>query len=179
MIRRGNRRRLIPVAALLAPVLVVQGFRQVSGWQVQASQAAVVVRPVEQTAPATPTPPPVTDQMRKAAQWLESRGPLKIRRSPMDHVARVRPVAPLTPDPVEPQPAPTSAKRPVNKLVLSAIVGGKNSNMASINGKVFHLGDDVEPGWTIIAIHPRRMVVVLSGPEGQVLELSRTGLDER
>jgi hypothetical protein len=178
---RGARRRWIPVAALLAPVLVVQGFRAVSGWHVQTSSASGP-RPADLPVPAPqPAPLQITPDMKRAADWITSRGPIRVGRSPMDHVPGIKPIAvPAKPDPEPVLPnAVTPPNRPETKLVLSAIIGGKTSNMASINGRIYRLGDDVEPGWTIIAIHPRRMVVVLSGPEGQVVELSRSGLDER
>jgi hypothetical protein len=177
--RHTARRRTVATIALLAPVLVVQGFRAVSGWNV-ADSSASVARPVEQAAPAPVQPAPLSNQAKRVQEWLTARGPIDIKRSPMDHPPPVK--AAQQPEPVEAEPAPdpkTVVKMPTNKYQLSAIVGGGSTNMASISGKIYRLGEDIETGWTIISIQPRRMIVVLSGPDGQVVELSRNGMEPR
>jgi hypothetical protein len=177
--RHTARRRTVATIALLAPVLVVQGFRAFSGWNVAGSSASVA-RPVEQTAPTPVQSSPLSNQAKRVQEWLVARGPIDIKRSPMDHPPPVK--AAPQPELVEAEPATEpkiAVKLPGKKYQLSAIVGGGSTNMASISGKIYRLGEDLEEGWTIISIQPRRMIVVLSGPDGQVVELSRNGMEPR
>lgn len=183
-----KRRRLIPVLALLLPALAVQGFRALSGSGLASASATPTATPADlPLAPSEESFKP-TPEMLAAAKWVNDTvrpGTLAALASPMDHPPPPDPSAPpptkvATPtDAPTPAPTKTIARRPTGKLALSSIISGEGGVMAFINGKIFRVGDAVDAEWSITAIDPRGMVVSITGPDGQVIELSRKGIEER
>lgn len=181
-----KRRRLIPVLALLLPALAVQGFRALSGSGLASASATPTATPANlPLAPSEESFKP-TPEMLAAAKWVQETvrpGTLAALVSPMDHPPPPDPSAPpptKVATPTEtPAPTRTVARRPTGKLALSSVISGEGGVMASINGKIYRIGDAVDTGWSITAIDPRGMVVTITGPEGHTVELSRKGMEER
>jgi hypothetical protein len=49
---------------------------------------------------------------------------------------------------------------------------GRRGPLASINRKIWRLGDEVVPGWTLEAVDARRKVVTVRSTLGNALELT-------
>ncbi len=179
LLNRATRRKLLPLGVLLAPALAVQLFRLASGAQPATGHAAL--SPIENPeAIAIPPVPPMKADQTRALAWLRSRSRDRIERSPMDHPpAEALPPAPpppLTePDPEQPRPLSTMKTRPE----LRSIMAAPRETIATINGRIMRVGDEVEPGWRIVAIDVSTMTVMIEGPEKQAVELTRDGLHDR
>lgn len=76
---------------------------------------------------------------------------------------------PTTPTPRQPEVDPLAAI--AGKLAVGAIFGGRGGQMATINGRVFGVGDEPAPGWRVARIDLRSGVVVLNGPSDKTIEL--------
>lgn len=174
---RSNTGRFLTAAALVTPVLAVQGLRLILGPSAgPATSSAGVVQPppaVPQT--DAPAQKPLTDQQKHAARWAAALDRTKSVTSPMLHVI-ARPADPVptnititTPDNHAAGPI-----RPIADLSLGAIMGSPESALALIGGKVRRVGAQVEPGWTIKAISVRDQTVLIEGPGGATVELHNT-----
>lgn len=170
--------RLLPAIALVAPVLAVQFFRSVlgAGADVAASNAgqAPMTDPAAAAAIETPTAP-VTAEQKRAVAWLASLNRQDPARSPMDHpkvASDTPPPAPsLEPDAPTTKPAPADAPHPKSDITLGAIMGSSRGSLASIGGRIFRVGEQLEAGWTIEAIDPKLQIVTLAGPDKAKIEL--------
>lgn len=165
------RRNLALLGALVAPVVVVQALRGVfgpEGLSPASSHAAVV--PVEDV----PASSRVQERPREATLrgYLMRLDRARPARSPMDSVEAVAEAPTFTPDPA---PIVTIARPsgPSVALTLSAVMRSSNGTMAAINGRVYGVGQSIEPGWVIAAINADDLSVTIHGPEGQELVLFR------
>ncbi len=171
---RGN---LFTAAALIAPIVLVIASRQIIGLQPATSQAAPTT--------TDPLDPQVTSNtvfkpaQRKLIAYLASASQvLPALVSPMDHPPAPAeppisaPLQPPTPDKIETHVAEA---RPQLPLSLSGVMSGSDpaSALVMIGGKVFRLGDEVTPGWTLVSIDARTIAAVLKGPEGQAFTVAR------
>ena len=178
---RRMRRGLPAVAALLAPALVVQMVRFTTGWQPATTQAATT-QPADQAAVVLTPLAALSAQQTNLAAALATGGPLDplAVTSPMDHTpAPVEPDQPPTADPADasaPEGTPQESA-PRMKMQLGAIMGGSAAGAALsvINGRVYRVGDQIEPGWTITAIDSSTLSVEFQGPKQQTFTLTREG----
>lgn len=174
MMFQGQRLRL--VAAMLAPVALVQvGRTLLSGPDASAGPAPAGAAPVVATADSVAPATPAQTAALKHASALQIPDRL---RSPLDHplLAPVQePPATTATEPAEPQaaPAPAPAAPPPTTWTLGSVLSGSSGALASINGRVQRTGDELAPGWSITGIDPQNFVVTITGPQGQVLTLTR------
>jgi len=170
-----RRNQLIEIAAIGAP-LTILGFTRVFMSPVAASastqgQAAAQVVPV-----ATSTPAPTPEQ-KKAAAWIASVqiGPSLV--SPLDHPKILAPAPePSEYGPPAPAPEPPSVfvANPLEGLSLSATLKTREvGGVASINGKIYKVGDQVRPGCRLLSVDVSANSVEISKPDGSTVRLGR------
>jgi len=172
---RHARGRLLVGLALVAPVVLVVAARFLIGLTPSQSHAAVPEAAPALTDPVTRALTP--SQQRLVAYLAMQATTRAVVPSPMDQVP-----TPLPP-PVTQTPAPAPAvlaipaieARPAAQLMLSAIMAGDNpaSALVMISGKVYRLGEDVTPGWTLTKIDAQTLTITLRGTDNQEFTLAR------
>ena len=81
--------------------------------------------------------------------------------------------SPNVPPSTTPQPAPVVDGQPTGLALTGMIAGGKEGqSLASINHRVYRVGDAVVPSWRVAAIDTRKRIVTLAGPDGQKMTLT-------
>lgn len=175
-----TKSKLLWVATALAPVLVVQGVRTVFGTSGEPASASAAPTSAAGAPAVIEAERALTPPQKAAQAWLDSRTGDSVMRSPMD-----RPEAPVVEQGAAaprttPKAAPSGPVSPVitnaspEQLVVGGmLVGGNVENgLASINHRVYRLGDLVTPHWRITGIDTRKRVVTLEGPDGRTVGLS-------
>ncbi len=160
----STRRRMIQIGALVTPVVVVQVARVMLGAGPAVAPAATDAGAQGMNSPemiAALDDPSIqtTDAQQAARQWCASLDFDAMILSPLDHPDPVGDEGPVEPgvDPID--LGPESAPR----LVLTAVVAGSNGAVAFIEGRVFRVGDEVAPGWSVESIDARSRRVVIVG----------------
>jgi hypothetical protein len=175
-----SRSKLVWIATLLAPVVVVQGVRFATSTSAAAASAASIASPGPDAAAASPTPPEqaLTPAQRNAIAWLGSRSDSARFRSPMDR-PDLRPepptsdVAPAPSIPTIPTIDKPTDDAPRGLTVTGMIAGGPGAtSLCAINHRIQRIGDEVYPAWRISRIDGRNRVIVLAGPDGRTALLS-------
>jgi len=182
-----NSRRFASAAALLAPILIVQGLRSTlgPGADVSASHAAGITAAGDPQAPGAspstsdgaPAIKPLTSAQLAAQRWLRSLDRRVPVQSPLAHAPAPAdaPVIRTTSEPTpEPAQQPVASTRPRADLTLGAIMGAKDRTLALIGGKIYRTGETIEPGWTIREIDPRAQTVTIAGPANETITLRNT-----
>lgn len=179
----ANPKRFASAAALLAPILIVQGLRSTlgPGTDVASSNAAGIhpqgdpqsAATNPQAPDAAPIVKPLTNAQHAAQNWLRSLDRRVPVQSPLAHAPApadapiIRTSEPST-DHVQ---QPVASHRPRADLTLGAIIGAKDRNLALIGGKIYRAGESIEPGWTIREIDPRAQTVTIEGPAEETIIL--------
>lgn len=166
-----GRERLIWTAALLAPLVAVQAVRFFEVDTVRTAAAAGTNEmPVQAVLPA-PKPSPV---QQRAMDWLRALDFSKITdpfastvvtKAPTNEI-HIQPIAEAEPEP------PPEQREPIPTLELTGVMDGRRGPLASINRKIWRLGDEVVAGWTLEAVDARRKVVTVRSTLGNALELT-------
>jgi hypothetical protein len=163
--------------AMIAPLAIVTALRTFVGGAgvAPADAAASATAPMlEPEAPSAPLGAPSPAHARALEALLAMRRD-PVALSPLDH-----PEAPID-APVDahhtPAPTPGDAQRParspVADLTLSSIMRSSRTDLAGINGRIYRVGQEVRPGWTVQSIDADASRVVLKGPEQQTFTLTR------
>jgi hypothetical protein len=173
-----RRTQLTEIAALAAPLVLVVFVRVV---MTPASASAANAKAA--AAPAAPVSAPVkplTPEQTRAAEFVRSlEGPAALAslNSPLDHpkpppphtapeapkVAAEAPLPPQTPDP-----------KPLEGLKLTATLrAGQGGGMAAINNKIYKVGDEIRPGFTLVSVDAAANTVEIKVPGGETLPLGR------
>ncbi len=164
-----SKLRLGWVAAAAAPIVAVQVARLLAGGG-PGHAAAAVPQVVVVATPATPAVAPIelTAEQTRALEWLTLRREQQTTlRSPIDvHVPQVREAVA--------QPA-VEDEAPLPKLRLGGVVSRGQDTVASINNRLFAVGDEPVQGWTIGAIDSQTRAVTLERFDGQRFELTSSG----
>lgn len=166
-----SRIRLGWVAAALAPLVTVQAMRLLMS---PGPQAAAAAAPAAETPGSNPTAQPaapaaLTDEQQRAIQWLaEIEAREATVRSPMNVP---EPPVSTTPAPVMPANEPA-----MPKLRLGGVVSRGADSVASINSRLFAVGDEPAEGWTIQAIDGAKRAVRLQRIDGKRIELTSGGM---
>lgn len=176
-ISRTARRRLIPAGAVVAPIVLLQLVRSLLSTGPAAAPAANYVPPT--VAPDTGAPKPqavkLTPEQEKALAWLKDTAARTAMRSPMDFRAPAAIIeVHVLPDrePV-PTPAVTPAADPlpVPRLSLTTILKRQDGALAAINGKIYHVGDEVATGWKVTKIDRDDWAVTVTCEDGRTIEV--------
>lgn len=166
------RRNLALVGAMVAPVVVVQALRGLfgpEGLSPSATQAAVAPDRGERPTARAAEECPVEARLRGYLARLDRARP---SRSPMDSIEAAPDAPTFTPDPSPPD-TPARASGPSTALTLSAVLRSSSGTMAAINGRIYGVGQSIEPGWVVAAINADDLSVTIRGPDGQELTLFR------
>ncbi|MBL8757956.1 MAG: hypothetical protein JNK35_05950 [Phycisphaerae bacterium] len=185
--RERNRRRLLPAAALAAPILTVLVLRALGTGHPASSMGATP--PSTNPSAAEPAPPQADGdppraplatraELDRAMAWLRDRTGVLPARSPMDFEPAPAPAAPTAPAPTPEAPRASRPTRPAGVMNLTSVMANEEGGLAAINGRVYRLLDEVEPGWRIVEIDAKSLAVRLEGPERRRVELTRKGIAE-
>jgi hypothetical protein len=162
-----GRDRLIWLGAVLAPVAAVQVVRL---FELEPVRAASAAGDVVLAAPSVRPVAKPTSAQEKALAWIAKQDRTRIR----DPFAPA-PVA--APEPtVFVQPLDTPESEPEMREIapameLTGVMDGQRGPLASINRKIYRLGDEVVAGWTLESVDAREKIVVLRSSLGNMLEL--------
>lgn len=161
--------RLIPLAGILTPigaVVLVRLIFAAGPAEAPAAPATFPIIPAAEAAPATPTDPPTPAQIT-AIDYLRGLTDGGAIHSPM-----ARPSAPAE-EPVThaPPPPPPPNYDPSQDLSLSSVVGSAERGIASINGRIYRIGQEVVEGWVLTAVDARSRTAALTGPGGRTCVL--------
>ena len=171
---KNAKKRLVTVGALVAPVLMVQTVRWVFNAPSGPSGASAAM-PTDADPVIPPTTTPKLSKEQQAANaWARGVQIAMDLHSPMDHgepKAAVETAAPTPTNPTPRQPEVDPVATIASKLAVGAIFGGRGGQMATINGRVFGVGEEPAPGWRIEKIDLRSGVVTLNGPSDKTVEL--------
>ncbi len=163
--------RFIAIAAI--PLIIVQATRSMSKYSIATSSANSIQAPADSTqSPANPIMKckTISAQEQELYQWLSVRFDEMPSTSPMDG-AKIIVKTPAPP--IDNQiriTGPTDQTMPVPTFKLKAVMGG-TSKLAVINGKIYRIGEDVAPGWTLVAIESDPPAVRISTIEGQEVRI--------
>lgn len=155
------RRRLTFGTLSAAPVLVLALVRAVGGSTPASAPAATTA------APTAPAPHDTFTPAQQKALEFAARIKRVVQASPMDHLPPEARTSPET-KPVEPVRNPEATRTPV----VTAIIGSGERARALIDGRVYGIGDELQPGWTVSGIDARSQAVTLNGANGQIMNLS-------
>jgi hypothetical protein len=181
------RRRLLPIAGLAAPVLalqVAQSLLAVGPSSAAGSSPRNYVPPsAVPVPPAAKAPAPLTPDQSRALEWLRAAGKGAAVRSPMEAAAprTPEPVVERTPEPIVETPPTVAVKEPlpVPRVSLTTILNRPDDAggaIAAINSKIYRVGDQVAPGWTLTAIDRDQWTVTLTCEDGRTITVGSTRL---
>lgn len=169
-----HRRKLASqIGAIGAPLLVVLAARVLLAPVPGASAASSLTTVVATNVPAGgASAVPLSPAQQRAVQWANEVvwGGL---HSPLCRLPEAP--APTVPTPtvrtpeVAPRPAlpPPSREDPTLGLRLTAIMGGADTGMVLINGKLYRAGDEVKPGLRLRDVDARNNRVTLADDRGE------------
>ncbi len=165
------RQKVLWVAAAAGPIVAVQAARFALGHGPSSASAAPAQTNPDPAPAATPPGAPLTDAQRRALAWIDE-GDWKdaLSRSPMH-----------APDATRPSPIVEVDGTPrivVPMLRLGGIVSRGSEAIASINNRLFTVGDEPAHGWRIERIDQAARLVLFRGPDGRTVELSGSGVRE-
>ena len=174
-----TKSKLVWLATLMAPVMAVQAARFVFGGSASpAPAAAAAVQPSVPGPTAAEPEKALTAEQLKAKNWLHSQSRTLHGRSPMDRadptpVEVAMPSAgPSTLDAPPPQ-TPVVEGQPTGLALTGMIAGGtEGQSLASINHRVYRVGDTVVGSWKVLRVDTRKRMVTLTGPEGREMSLT-------
>ena len=162
--------RLGWVAAAAAPIVAVQAARLLSGGDPGLASAAVPPMVAAPVAIVEPVPQQVvTPEQQRALDWLTARRLEQAAvRSPIEvTVARVADA---------PRPSAVEEEVPLPKLRLGGIASRGKNVVASINNRLFAVGDEPAEGWTITEIDAEARAVALDGLDERKIVLTSAGV---
>jgi hypothetical protein len=155
-----NRRKLLAQAgAVGGPLLLLLGARVVMAPPAPVN-AQSALRHVEPSPPASP--PPLTKQQEAAARWIQS---LELDSSLRSPFSTLRPSGSAAP--IIPETAPNSGSVTAG-LQLRSVMGRGAVSIASINGRIYKMNDQVRPGLRLHSIDLQAQSVELLGADGTV-----------
>ncbi len=170
-----TKARVLFFATMLAPIVIVQGARVLLGGTPVSSASAANADPGLAITP--PPAAPLTDAQRRAITWIAGQPASLPLRSPMDRPDPPPIIVhlPITPAPEPAIPQPTQPPAPT--FILSAIIGSSSSGgseqaLASINHRIYRVGDEITRGWRIADIDSRSRTVTVLGPDQQRITLT-------
>lgn len=162
-----GRDRLIWLGAVLAPIAAIQIARLFEVEPVRAASAAADVTVVAPMARPVLKP---TAAQEKALAWIAKQDRTRVRDpfapapvAAADPVLHVQPLHVPEPEPEVREIAPA--------MELTGVMDGQRGPLASINRKIFRLGDEVAPGWTLESVDAREKSVIVRSALGNTLEL--------
>lgn len=176
---------LIAAAALLAPIVVVQGVRLLFGGGGPRQASAMTTGGDQTLAPAAPVPlptdvpaaPALNAAQKAAVEHLNAeRTRITIFTSPFNHLVpksvamQTGPV--VTPSPQTPSAAPVAIPPEVRALSLGALMRNDTGAFAVISGRVRSVGEVIVPGWKVTDIDPTTLRVTLTADDGTSVTLS-------
>jgi hypothetical protein len=124
---------------------------------------------------AAQTAPALNADQQKAAEWVAKLPAKYDLRSPLNHPADLPPPVAQAPQPEAPKatPAPAPKVNPILGLKLTAVLGNENEQLASINGKIYKIGDTVRKGLKLTSIDQRNARIILTEDDGTIYVIKR------
>jgi len=163
---RAARERLLLVGAFAAPIALTLALRALGSGPGPATAFA------DEELFDMPEPAPVatirtfTPDELAAAAFAESK-----RAEPVGEAPLVYPKA----APTEATSAPAAPVDPGPAISVNSIMAGRGGAMATVNGKLRRVGDEVAPGWKITAIDAGAGTVTVRHADGREIVGSRAG----
>jgi len=157
--------RRASVIAIIAPLLFAGAVRIVQPSPLPGPSTASADEDQADDAHRSHKRAKVTDEQREAAAFLESVAEEpevrnvflypKVQEQRID-ITPVRPKDPVfvTPD-----------------FELTSIMKTRRGDVALINGRLRHIGDEAAPGWTVSAIDPLGRAVTIDGPDARTVTI--------
>lgn len=163
---RAARERVLLAGAFAAPLALALALRALGSGPGPATAFA------DEDLFDMPEPAPLatvrtfTPEERAAAAFAASK-----RAEPVGEAPLVYPKA----APVEATSAAAAAVDPAPAISVNSIMAGRGGAMATVNGKLRRVGDEVAPGWKIAAIDAGAGTVTVRHADGREIVASRAG----
>lgn len=162
---RSAERAMI-VGAFAAPLALAMALRLLGG-PPGPSSAFAQDEWGDEPAPSAPALFKPNDKELKAAAYAASK-----RDEPIGPAPLLYPKAAAA----ERAPAPAAAPAdPTPTLTVNSIMAGRGGAMATVNGKLRRVGDEVAPGWKVSAIDPVEGTVTVAHADGREVVGRRAG----
>lgn len=168
MISDRTKDRVLAVAILMTPLVLVQGVRLVAGPSVATANAAS--QPPIPVHPSFEAPKPVTPQQSDAAAFIAAFRTSQNLPNPFDVTPRAAEGPSPAPAPATTRPADEPA--PVPEVVVTAILGSPANPLVSIDHRILKPGSPLEDGWVIDSIDTRSRTVTVRHTDGRTAVLA-------
>jgi hypothetical protein len=171
MISSRKRLVIVELIAIGTPVVLVYLGRMLLASPEPSSTTIPVAAPTLMPVP-TVQAKPLTPEQLKAAEWVKQlmKTPLA---SPLNHPVEVVIKKPVVVEPDQVLPPPPPRESPIQGLKLTAVMGNDDGQLASINGKIFRIGDDVRTGLRLTGIDARNSLITLETRSGEQFVIKR------
>ncbi len=171
----GSSVRYAGLAAVAAPVLAAMVIRWAVGSQPLEVAAASSIQ-MEAPPSVTMSTPPLTEQQQAAKKFALQALEQSFGSSPMNQPTVIPVVIEQTPD-VELVPKPVAQQAALPTFDVTSILVSTRHQLATINGKLYRIGDEIVPGWRLESIDAVRSVVMIAPEIGSSIEAAvrRTG----
>lgn len=153
------RTRAMEAAVLATPFAILVLVKLLSGFGPVESEAEN-----QDQSQADQTSQAVDEVDKTVSAWIASIDIRPDMRSPMDHgpTQQVEPIIPI--EAVRLAPV---FHNPLENAKLTSVMGSGSNGLASINGKLYAVGDEPAPGCRIVAIDARQRFVQIELPSGE------------
>lgn len=149
-------------AALLSPLLVFAALRFLADAGPSTAPAAPAT--IATSSEAGMEEPPPTPEVTRATAFLEAWNAGEPIPSPMRHPERAD-----DPKTTEADPPSLPAEIAIPEFAVKSVMGSGERVMASINGKVYRMGDQPAPGWRITSMDAKSKRIEITGPDGRTI----------
>lgn len=165
---RIKRDHLVLLALAAAPAVVAQGLRLADLTSPRAASAASTapVAAAPQAPLGTPTP-----AQAKAAEWIATQDARSLRDPFVPPALPELDAAPSATQVVTAPEHATATPGRVPQFRLTGVIERGQKPLAAINGKVFRVGEEVAPGWTLISVHGGDRSVEIRHEDGRVVSV--------
>lgn len=162
----GSMIRCAGLAALATPLAIALIARVGLGGPPPAAHAGPQSQITNQPA-ATPLPSLTSDQ-EQVLVYARQALAQPFAASPMHRIDSTTPEAPDSVVSSAPETPPVI----IPKFDVTAVVISSRQSLATINGELRRIGDEVAPGWRLATIDARQGVMLIVGDDGQRVEIS-------
>ena len=161
-----RRAKLMQIAAVAGPGLLVGAMRLVMtpGEPIQVNSGTVPV-----LMPVVTVPTKLSPEQQRATDWVAALDLPGIPPSPL-HRTRA-PAVVVSPDPEPVKPPPPAD--PLAGLKLTGTMGTNLGGLATINGRIYKIGDTIRPGCKLVSVDTPSNTVELETEDGERHTLGR------
>ena len=161
----GAMIRSAGLAAAAAPLALALVARLGLGGPPATAGAATQSESPDIVAPASM--PVLSEQQERVRLYAQAALAQPFAASPMHRMKSTAPIEPSAPEVRKVESVPATPHFEVTAVVVSS-----RQSLATINGKLRRIGDEVAPGWRLAQIDKVKGVLMITGDDGRHVEIS-------